>query len=329
MNPSTAAEVSGKKVIVRADLDLPSGTAQAETFRLERMIPTLRDLLDRGGEVRIIAHRGRPGGVADPTLSTKDFAPLLSERLGVEVSFGGNVTEPTFSGKVTLFENLRFNPGEEANSPEFVQALLRLGELYVNESFATIHDAHASIASLPKYLPHFAGLNLMSEVENLGKIMQHPARPLIVIIGGAKIETKKPLIDYMTVFADKVLIGGALINEGIAPAEKLVLPADNLEGKDIGTLTIERFKREIAAAKTIVWNGPMGIFEEAEYSSGTKAIAQAVAASSAFTVVGGGDTIAALAELGLLERIGFVSTGGGAMLELLSGKAIPGLEALG
>lgn len=329
MNPSSNAPVEGKKVIVRADLDLPNGVGQVETFRLERLIPTLRDLLDRGGEVRIIAHRGRPGGVVDPALSTRDFVPLLAERLGVAVSFGGEVGSPTFSGPVTLFENLRFNPGEEADSPEFVQSLLRLGEIYVNESFATVQDSHASIVGIPKYRPHFAGLNLLSEIENLGKILQNPARPLVVVIGGAKIETKKPLITYMQAFADKILIGGALVNEGIAPAEKLVLPVDNLEGKDIGSLTIERFKEELAAAKTIIWNGPMGIFEEAPYSSGTKAIAQAVAASSAFTVVGGGDTIVALAELGLLSRIGFVSTGGGAMLAFLAGKTLPGLEALG
>lgn len=328
MNPVTSAEVSGKNVIVRADLDLAERGGQLETFRLDRLIPTLQDLLSRGAAVRIIAHRGRPGGIPDPALSTAPFAPLLSDRLGEEVSFAKEFSSKE-EGKVTLFENLRFSPGEENNSQDFVQALLGLGEIYVNESFASSHRSHASVTSLPKYLPHFAGLNLMTEVENLTKILENPERPLVVIIGGAKVETKRPLIERMQIIADEILIGGSLVNEGLLPMEKVVLPLDNLDGKDIGSQTVDRFKSSIEGARTIVWNGPMGVFEDPAFSAGTTAVARAVAASPAFTVVGGGETISALNELGLLAQIKFVSTGGGAMLEFLSGKALPGLEALG
>lgn len=328
MNPVTEAPVSGKNVIVRADLDLAERGGQLETFRLDRLIPTLRDLRTRGANVRILAHRGRPNGAYDPALSTASFAPLLSERLGEEVRFAGDLSSPA-SGQLTLYENLRFNPGEENNSQDFVQTLLRLGEIYVNESFASSHRTHASVTSLPKYLPHFAGLNLIAEVENLTKILANPERPLVVIIGGAKVETKRPLIERMQTLSDEILIGGSLVNEGLLPMEKVVLPLDNVEGKDIGTQTIERFKTSIEGARTIVWNGPMGVFEDPAFSAGTTAIARAVAASPAFTVVGGGETIACLNELGLLSQIKFVSTGGGAMLEFLSGKSLPGLEALG
>lgn len=328
MNPVTEAPVNGKKVIVRADLDLAERGGRLETFRLDRLMPTLQNLLSRGAAVRIIAHRGRPNGIPNPALSTAPFAPLLSDRLGQQVSFAGTIASNP-DGPVTLFENLRFNPGEETNSPDFVQSLLGLGEIYVNDSFASSHRSHASVTSLPKYLPHFAGLNLMAEVANLTKILESPERPLVVIIGGAKVETKRPLIERMQAVADAILIGGSLVNEGLVPMEKVVLPLDNLEGKDIGTQTIEKFEIAIARARTIVWNGPMGLFEDPAYSSGTTAVARAVAASSAFTVVGGGDTIAALNELGLLSQIKFVSTGGGAMLEFLSGKSLPGLEALG
>lgn len=330
MQSVSLAPVAGKKVIVRADLDLAESGGKPETFRLKRLIPTLQDILDRGGVVRLIAHRGRPNGVVDPSLSTAEFVPLLTSELGKEVVFGGDLTENSgAAGQVVLFENLRFHPGEEANSPDFTEQLVALGDLYVNESFATVHRSHASIVGIPKYRPHFAGLNLISEVENLTKVLENPSRPLVVILGGAKIETKKSLIEYMQVLADEILIGGALINEGLQPGEKLVLPQDNVEGKDIGTLTIARFTQSVRSAQTIVWNGPMGVFEDPRFATGTTAIARAVAASSAFKVVGGGDTVSALDELGLLPQMSFVSTGGGAMLEFLAGKTLPGLEALG
>lgn len=329
MKSVSDADVRGKRVIVRADLDMPTEVGEVETFRLERLLPTLRDLISRDGYVRIIAHRGRPEGKADPALSLEEFVPIFAQKLDVEVRFGGSVTEnPNSPGSVILYENLRFHPGEEANSPDFVQSLLKLGEIYVNESFATSHRTHASIVSIPRYLPHFAGINLLDEISNLNRIITEPARPLVVVIGGAKVETKRPLVEYMRSFADEILVGGSLSNEGLKPQGKVVLPVDNIDGKDIGPETVERFKKSLSQAKTIVWNGPMGVFEEHDYSQGTVAIAQAVVGSSAYTIVGGGDTIAALDQLGLLSQIKFVSTGGGAMLEFLSGKKLPGLEAL-
>ena len=329
MKAVTEAEVSAKKVIVRADLDLAESGGRFETFRLKRLIPTLQDLLDRGASIRIIAHRGRPEGRVDPTASMQPIAPVLSELLGHDVSFAGSVNEnPDPDAKIALFENLRFNPGEEANSPDFVQALLKLGEIYVNESFATCHRSHASIVSLPKYLPHFAGLNLVREIENLNKVIQNPKRPLIVIIGGVKVETKRPMIDFMKNIADEILVGSSLINEGLEASSRVVLSVDNNQGMDIGPLTVERFTQSIRSAKTVVWNGPLGKFEDPQFSVGTLAIARAVTESEAFSVVGGGESIAALDQMGLLDKISFASTGGGAMLEYLSGRSLPGLASL-
>jgi phosphoglycerate kinase len=250
--------------------------------------------------------------------------------LNEEVIFGGDPTQnPETGGKVVLFENLRFNLGEEENSPEFVQALVKLGDLYVNESFATSHRAHASIVGVPKYRPHFAGLNLLTEIGNLTRVLTNPARPLVVIIGGVKVETKRPVVEYMQAVADEILLGGAFVNESLDQREKIVLPLDTIEGNDIGAQTLARFKESISQAKTIVWNGPMGKFEDPAFSNGTTAIARAITSSSAFSIVGGGDTISALDQLGLLNQVSFISTGGGAMLEFLSGKSLPGLEALG
>ncbi len=329
MKSVTEADVTGKIVIVRVDLDLAEKGDGFETFRLDRGLPTLQDILTRGGELRLIAHRGRPEGKPDPALSLEPLIPLLSEKLSTEVKFGGDLAEnPDPEGKVVLFENLRFHPGEEADSPDFTDQLTKLGDIYVNEAFATCHESHASIVGLPKFRPHFAGLNLTAEVANLNKVLQDPARPLVVLVGGAKIETKEPIISYMSSFADCVLVGGKLMSEGVTPSDKVVLPQDNVDGKDIGRETVAQFKEILATAKTIVWNGPMGVFEEPAYANGTTELARTVVSSSAFTVVGGGDTVTAIDELGLLDKINFVSTGGGAMLEFLAGKTLPGLAAL-
>lgn len=329
MNSVAQAHVGGQTVIVRADLDLAQRHGQPETLRLRRLMPTLKLLLAGGARVALIGHRGRPEGRPSPNLSTKDYQPLISELLGNPVGWGGEVVAPlAVSEAVTLYENLRFNPGEEANSPDFVQALLKLGQIYVNEAFADSHRAHASIVSVPKYLPHFAGLNLVDEVAHLSRVLQTPARPLVVIIGGAKIATKKPLIEFMNNLADEILVGGALINEGITPTAKVILPVDGNQGKDIGPLTITRFQQSINSAAMIIWNGPLGMFEDPQFAVGTNTIARSVAESSAETILGGGDTIAAVDELGLLDKFSFVSTGGGAMLEFLSGRTLPGLAAL-
>ncbi len=223
MNSVSSAQVTGQNVIVRGDLDLAARNGIPETLRIERLVPTLQLLLQNGAREALIGHRGRPEGKVDPTLSTREYQPLITQLLGQEIGWGGDVTSPeSSSAPVVLYENLRFNPGEEANSPEFVEALLKLGQAYVNEAFADSHRAHASIVSLPKYLPHFAGLNLVNEVNTLDKVLHQPTHPLVVIIGGAKIETKKPLIDYMHNLADEVLVGGSLKNEGLQPQDRVV-----------------------------------------------------------------------------------------------------------
>jgi phosphoglycerate kinase len=330
MNSVASADVSGADVIVRADLDLaknPDGSF--ESLRLQRLIPTLQDLLSRGASIRLIAHRGRPEGAVDPNLSLQEIAPLLSDALSQPVEFGGDLmTNPNPTGKAVLFENLRFHPGEEGDLADFVQALLKLGTIYVNEAFAASHRSHASIVGIPRYMPHFAGLNLLKEVTTLEGILKNPARPLVVIIGGAKIETKLPIIEYMQNVADKILVGGALLAQSVSPGEKVITASDTVGGKDIGSETIAAFKQVLEGAKTIIWNGPMGVFEDPQFASGTKAVAESMVASGAFSVIGGGDTIAALDQMGFLPRISFVSTGGGAMLEFLSGKTLPGLSAL-
>ena len=328
MHSIAEADVNGKKVIVRADLDLAENNGQFETFRLQRLLPTLKSIRQQGGTIRIIAHRGRPEGV-DPNLSLAPVAALLTEQLGQEVSFGGDLlVNPNPTGEIVLFENLRFNRGEEANSTDFTDSLAQLGEIYVNESFATSHRDHASIVSLPKLLPHFAGLNLLEEIKNLSKVIESPEHPLVVIVGGIKVETKRPLLDYMQNIADYILVGSSLMKDLVATA-KIIVPSDTIgDGQDIGVATVAHFTQVISSAKMIVWNGPLGKYEDNRFAGGTKAIAQAIVATNAYSVVGGGDTIASLDEMGLISRVSFVSTGGGAMLEFLSGKKLPGIEAL-
>jgi phosphoglycerate kinase len=331
MHEVTDIDVRNKKVIVRADLDLAENNGKVETFRLDRLVPTIRNILDRGGSVRIIAHRGRPNGQVEKSLSLQGYVPLLSEKLGQGVKFGGDpIQNNNPGGDVNLFENLRFYPGEESNDPAFALSLSKLGELYVNESFATSHRPHASIVTLPKILPHFAGLNLVKEVSELNKVLYTPEHPLIVIIGGVKLETKRPIIDFMQDHADQILVGSSLASQGLVATDNVIIPTDSVGGgKDIGSSTVDHFRQIISTGKMIVWNGPLGVFEDPRFASGTRSIAQAIASSGAYSVVGGGDTIAAIDEIGLLDRISFVSTGGGAMLEFLSGKKLPGIIALG
>lgn len=331
MQSVTNADVNGKKVIVRGDLDLAEENGKPETFRLLRMIPTLKDIISRGGAVRLLAHRGRPKGQVVDSLSLKEYVPLLSEQLGTDINFAGDpLTSQSPDGRFVLFENLRFHTGEEDNDPEFIQQLVKLGELYVNECFSTSHRDQASFTGIPKFLPHFAGLNLLKEVEELTKVLDNPEHPLAVIIGGAKLETKRPTIDFMADRADHVLVGSSFASQGLQATDKIVVPTDFVgETKDIGSTTVNTFKNLIAAAKMIVWNGPLGEYEDPQFAAGTRSIAQAIVSSSAYSVVGGGDTIAALDEMGLLDKISFVSTGGGAMLDFLSGQKLPGLVALG
>ena len=322
--------VTEKKVIVRGDLDVPLENGQIEdATRIEKTIPTLKKLLDNKNQIFLISHVGRPSG-RDPKLSFKLILPKLEELLGEKVAFKEDFDQ-SVDGKIVLFDNLRFWSEEEANDLEFAKKLASFGEVYVNECFSVAHRGHASVALLPTLLPSYAGLELGKEVMELQKILENPERPLVAIIGGAKLETKLPAITNLAKVADKVLVGGKLmfeIGNTVLP-ENVVVAVDNIDQKDIGPSSLELFKREIEKAKTLVWNGPLGLFEETKYALGTKKIAEMVANSSAYSLVGGGDTIAALKEIGMLQKVDFVSVGGGAMLEFLEGKKLPALIALG
>ena len=309
-------------------MPLENGQIEDAT-RIEKTIGTLKKLLDNQNQIFLISHVGRPSG-RDPKFSFELILPKLEELLGEKVVLKEDFDQ-SVEGKVVLFENLRFWPEEEANDLEFAQKLARFGEVYVNECFSVAHRNHASVALLPTLLPAYAGLELGREVKELHRILENPARPLVAIIGGAKLETKLPAITNLARVADKVLVGGKLmfeLGETKLP-ENVLVATDSIDQKDIGPESVELFKKEIDKAKTIVWNGPLGLFEEKEHSLGTKKVAELVASSTAYSLVGGGDTIAALKEIGMLEKVDFVSVGGGAMLEFLEGKKLPALQALG
>ena len=323
------AEVFGKRVVVRCDFDVPIKEGKiVDDTRINDSIPTLKYLLDKGAKLVLISKMGRPK-FRDPNLSFKLILPEVSEKLGREVVIKDSI-EGGFSEEVVLLENIRFWPEEEKNDPEFSKKLASVGDIYVNECFATSHRTDASIVGIPEILPAFAGLNLIKEVIELEKILENHEKPLIAIIGGAKIETKLPAIYNLAKVSDTVLVGGILMFEvgGQTLPENVVIAPDDIDQKDIGPKSVDTFSKIIQGAKTIVWNGPMGVFEEEKYSDGTKRVAEAVALADAHTIVGGGDTIAAMEKYNLLGKIDYVSSGGGAMLDFLSGKKLPGLIAL-
>ncbi|MEK7503557.1 MAG: phosphoglycerate kinase [Patescibacteria group bacterium] len=315
-------DVKDKRVLVRADFNVPL-SAQGEIlddFRIRETLPTIKYLIKEGAHVILMSHLGDPGGKFVKELQLKPVAERLMELLGE---------------KVELLENLRFNPGEESNDESFAKELAQRGDIYINDAFGACHRAHASIVGVPNFLPSGAGLLLEKEIISLTKLSTNPEKPLVAIIGGAKVETKAAMIDKISEKADFVLISG-LIGKGVVSRkialkhpEKIVFPVDEIGGgKDVGPETIKLFKEKIAQAKTIFWNGPLGKIEEDEFALGTKEIAQAITESQAFTVVGGGETVEFITKLGLVEKFSHVSTGGGAMLAFLSGDKLPGLEAL-
>jgi len=334
-------EVSGKRVLLRADLDVPIENGKVgEDYRLRALLPTLGYLIENGARVVIIGHAGRPtsakasgsepGRHIVPELSLKPIADWFSKELDREVGFISDYSLAANHYSLVLLENLRFWLGEEDNDPNFAKELSELGDLYVNDAFAASHRSHASIAGIPNYLPAYAGLRLEEEVKELGGVLENPARPLVFVLGGAKTETKSPLVPSFAAVADSVLLGGRLMfDQGLKEIPHTVFPVDAIETFDIGPETEKNFTEIIKNAKTVVWNGPMGKWEEKRYESGTRRVAEVLAEHPGKTVVGGGDTIAALAAFGLLEKMGYVSMGGGAMLEFLAGKELPGLSALG
>ena len=332
--------VSGKRVFVRADLDIPPGTEQTmeAATRLTNLKPTVDYLLENDAARVIIAgHIDRPAK-PDPDLSCAQLlGPLESILLRSIVSkpdlAGGEsaLDKQELSDKVLLVENLRFWPGEVENSMDLAKELAQLADIYVNEAFGNCHREHASMVLLPKLLPAFAGLHLVEEVKVLSEVMQGPKRPFVAIVGGAKIETKVPAIENLTRVADVVLVGGELPAEIAKIGEKFekkVIVA-KLAGnqKDITADSAREFEKVIAGAKTVIWNGPMGLFEEG-YKDGSRRVAEAIIASGANSVTGGGETCQFLAENNLISKFSFVSAGGGAMLEFLAGKNLPGVVAL-
>jgi len=323
--------LEGKKVLLRSDFDLPMKDKVIEDdTRLKISSKTIK-FVEKAEKVILIGHLGRPAFNEDK-YSLQIIKKPLQKLIDEEVSFS-SYYEKIPEGKIILIENLRFFPGEEGNDLDFAKKLAFLADLYVNDCFAVSHRNHASIVGIPKLLPSYAGLNLEKEVEILDRVLRNPQRPLVALIGGAKIETKLPIIENLAKICDSVLIGGKLpleiLSRNYISLLKNVFIADLKERKDIDDKSIDLFVSLIKGAKTIVWNGPMGVFEEEKFSIGTKKIAKAVAESKAFSIVGGGETIAALVFFGYTSKIKHLSMGGGAMLDFLAGKELPGLKALG
>jgi phosphoglycerate kinase len=351
-----SADVGGKRVLVRADLNVPLDHGRvADDTRIRATLPTV-ELLVRNGAARLVlcSHLGRPRGVPDPGLSLRPVAGRLAELLGREVAF-----EPS-NGPITLLENLRFHPGETANDPELATALAARADLYVNDAFGSAHRAHASTEGVAHLLPAYAGLLLERELTELSRLVERPEPPFVAIVGGAKVADKIGVLRRLAERADTLLIGGKMAEDvradGALRAEleartELLLPSDVVAaaafeadaearvvatgavpegwlGLDIGPDTRDRYAGRIEGARTVFWNGPMGVFEWPRFAGGTLAVAQAVARCDGFTVVGGGDSVRAVEEAGLAGRIGWVSTGGGASLEFLEGRELPGVAAI-
>ena len=331
------ADVAGKRVLVRVDFNVPLENGRiADDTRIRAALPTIRLLLERGAsEVILVSHLGRPKG-EDPSLSMRPVEEHLRTLLDDE--------------RIRLLENVRFNPGETKNDPELARELAALADVYVNDAFGSAHRAHASTEGVAHLLPAYAGLLLERELEELGGLLESPERPFVAVLGGAKVDDKIGVLRSLGERADKVLVGGKMA-EQVEPDDGVELPSDVVAasafepdadvkvvpfedvpdgwlGLDIGPDSRERFAQRIRGGKTIFWNGPMGVFEWPRFADGTKAVAEAVASADAHTVVGGGDSVRAVEELGLADRIDWVSTGGGAALELLEGKELPGVAVI-
>ncbi len=335
------APVKGKRVLVRADLNVPLEDGRvADDARIRAAVPTLELVLERGADhVTVCSHLGRPKG-PDPAYAIEPVRERLRELLADE--------------RLELLENTRFDPEETTNGERLARELARHGDIYVNDAFGSAHRAHASTEGVAHLLPAYAGLLLERELTELGKLLGEVERPFVAIVGGLKVEDKIGVLRSLSERADTLLIGGKMAEElrernpldgrvelpvDVVAAAELAEDAEAREvavdavpdgwlGLDIGTETRLRFAETIAAAETIVWNGPMGVFEWPRFAGGTEAVARAIAGADAFSVVGGGDSVRAVRELGLADRISWVSTGGGATLELLEGKELPGVAAI-
>lgn len=383
-------EVAGKRVLVRVDFNVPQdehGHITDET-RITAALPTIQALMDRGAQVILMSHLGRPKGIT-PKYTLEPVSARLEELIGQPVELldddiGAEVKEAIsqmHNGQVVMLENVRFHPEEEANDPEFARNLAELADIYVNDAFGTAHRAHASTEGVAHHLPGVAGYLMQRELDYLGGALTEPKRPFVAILGGAKVKDKIGVIEELLKKVDTLIIGGgmaytfakakgyeigkslldesnvAFCQEILAKAgDKILLPDDvvvtnanpfdvgeeacetkivpvteiptDWEGADIGPATIAKFSAAIKGAATVVWNGPMGIFEFEKFANGTRSIAQALADSEAVTIIGGGDSAAAVQQMGFGDKMTHISTGGGASLEFLEGKTLPGVAAL-
>lgn len=388
----STTDVAGKRVLIRADLNVPMKRGKVtDATRIERFAPTVRALLDRGAAVVIMTHLGRPDGEYNPHYSTRALVPYLAEALGTAIEFApdciGHVAERTTCnlrpGQVALLENVRFHPGEMANSSTFALRLSVNGDLYVNDAFSCAHRAHASTHAIAAILPSYAGSSLLAEVQALATVLETPRKPVAALIGGAKVSTKIGVLKNLISRVDFLIIGGGMANTFLAALGRdmgkslvepdaiglaaeimgkarlngceLVLPFDlvaaaefaanapstvvsstampaGMMALDVGEATRKRIMDVLATCRTLLWNGPLGAFEIAPFGEATFAVARIAAdlteAGKLKTVAGGGDTVAALNAAGVTERFSYVSTAGGAFLEWLEGRELPGIAAL-
>jgi phosphoglycerate kinase len=384
-----AAQVDGRRVLVRNDFNVPLDDQGRVTddLRVRASLPTLRHLVDRRAKVICCSHLGRPKGQRVDKYSLEPVAGVLGDRLGLPVAFVDDVAGEQAAqaaaelapGQVLLLQNLRFEPGEEANDPAFAERLAALAELYVDDAFGAAHRAHASVVGVAERLPAYAGFLLAAEVKELSRLLEGPDSPFVAVLGGSKVSDKLAVLSNLLGRVDTLVIGGGMcftflaaqghgvgdslfepdkvdaVRELLARAERegkgILLPTDVVvaddfaenarhrtvpasgiesgwRGLDIGPETAAAFAAAVRDARTVFWNGPMGVFEWPAFAAGTRAVAEAVASTDAYTVVGGGDSAAALAQFGLAEKVDHLSTGGGASLELLEGKTLPGVAVL-
>jgi phosphoglycerate kinase len=384
-----AAPVEGRRVLVRNDFNVPLDDQGRVTddLRVRAALPTLRDLIGRDARVICCSHLGRPKGKRDERYSLEPVAGTLAALLGMEVAFVDDVAGEEASraaaslgpGQVLLLQNLRFEPGEEANDPALAERLASLAELYVDDAFGAAHRAHASVVGVAGRLPAYAGYLLAGEVKELSRLLEGPDAPFVAVLGGSKVSDKLAVLSNLLGRVDSLVIGGGMcftflaaqghgvgdslfepdqvdaVKDLMARAERegkrillptdvvvaddfaedaahRVVPAGGIEagwrGLDIGPETASAFAEAVREAGTVFWNGPMGVFEWPAFEAGTRAVAEAVASTKAYTVVGGGDSAAALAKFGLADKVDHLSTGGGASLELLEGKTLPGVAVL-
>ena len=383
-------DLDGKKVLMRCDFNVPLDENRniTDKTRIVAAMPTIKYVLDHNAKLILCSHLGRPKGEVKPELSLKPVADELSKELGKEVKLANDIVGESAhklvnnmkEGDVVLLENVRFDPREEQNDPEFSKELASLADVYVNDAFGTCHRAHASTAGVAAYLPSGVGFLIEKELRVLGDTLNNPERPFVAILGGAKVSTKIGVIDALLDKVDTLLIGGGmaytfyksmgygvgnsmceldkldlakeLMQKAKDKGVKLVIPVDNVIGKefkpdteskvvafneipdgwegfDIGPKTIELYEEELKNAKTILWNGPVGLFEFDQFAKGTNTIANFIAnLNDCTTIIGGGDSAAAVTKIGLADKMTHISTGGGASLEFIEGKKLPGIECI-